>query len=429
MRLPPKWLLLAVPLLACGGDDDEGPPVDALCAGVQGACTALPAGTSEAQVQRAFVEAQPGATLVFGEGTFAFTNTLSLEGVDGVTVRGAGREKTVLDFTGQAAGSEGLYVSTSDDFTVKDLGVRNPKGDGIKVLGADGVRFEGVRVEWTGANATEHGAYGLYPVQSKRVLIQDSYVRGASDSGIYVGQSQDIVVRRNEAVGNVSGIEIENSHRADVYENHVHGNTGGLLIFTLPGLQQPDGKLVRAFDNRIEDNNLANFAPAGNIVATVPAGTGVIVMANTDVELFGNTIARNDTVGAAVISFLLVSEEGADAPGFYPFSARVALHDNTFTANGQVPDATKELGLALHFLREGFPGQRIPDIVFDGLVDPTQSTPPANPMQVCIGSHASWANLHADHRDSNGLFNAVTTDVAGYDCTRPALPAVSFQGL
>ena len=124
------------------------------------------------------------------------------------------------------------------------------------------------------------------------MLIENSYVSGASDAGIYVGQSEDIVVRRNAAVGNVAGIEIENSNRADVYENAVSKNTGGILVFDLPNLPKMGGGQVRVFKNAVAANDTPNFAPKGNIVASVRRGTGVLVMANDGVEITENALER-----------------------------------------------------------------------------------------------------------------------------------------
>jgi parallel beta-helix repeat protein len=262
-------------------------------------------------------------------------------------------------------------------------------------------------------------------VQCQRVIIQDSFVSGASDAGIYVGQSEDIVVRRNEVTQNVAGIEIENSHRADVYENTAHGNTGGLLIFSLPGLQVPDGKSVRAYNNTLRDNNTSNFAPAGNIVATVPAGTGALVMANTDVELFNNTVSGNQTVAVAIISYLLVSQ-GQELPENYdPFSRNVYVHDNTFSGNGEAPDANTQMGQVLGAIQEALPDQRVPDVVVDGLRTPGDSGP--NPLEQCVGTATtSFLNLHADQPDFPASFD---TNVTPYACTRAPLPEVTFAGL
>jgi parallel beta-helix repeat protein len=74
---------------------------------------------------------------------------------------------------------------------------------------------------------------------------------GASDAGIYVGQSKHIIVRNSKAYQNVAGIEIENSWYADVYENEAFNNTGGILVFDLPDLIQKEGGYVAFFKNKI----------------------------------------------------------------------------------------------------------------------------------------------------------------------------------
>ena len=75
-------------------------------------------------LQEALILAQPGDVIELGEGRFALTDGLSLD-VDGVTVRGAGMDRTILDFTGQQGAGEGLLV-TSDKVTLRDFAVENP---------------------------------------------------------------------------------------------------------------------------------------------------------------------------------------------------------------------------------------------------------------------------------------------------------------
>src|SRR6185369_10374708 len=113
----------------------------------------------------------------------------------------------------------------------------------------------------------------FYPVESHNVLLDGVVVRGASDAGIYVGQSQRIIVRNSHGEQNVAGLEIENCYFADVYDNTLTQNTGGILVFDLPDLPQQAGHDIRVFHNTSQGNNLANFAPKGNIVGVVPAGT------------------------------------------------------------------------------------------------------------------------------------------------------------
>jgi len=161
----------------------------------------------------------------------------------------------------------------------------------------DGINMVNVKAEWTNGPNPENGAYGLYPVQCRNVVIDKCISVGASDAGIYVGQSVNIVVKNSEAYHNVAGIEIENSINADVFGNNAHHNTGGILIFDLPDLIVKKGQNVRVFDNLLEENNLDNFAPPGNIVGTVPAGTGILVLATSDVEIYNNCIINNKTIG------------------------------------------------------------------------------------------------------------------------------------
>jgi parallel beta-helix repeat protein len=251
---------------------------------------------AQERLQTALIEAQPGDTIRLGAGRFELTDGLSLD-VNNVTVRGAGADKTVLSFKGQKGAGEGLLV-TSDDVVLRDFAVEDTKGDGIKSKGADRIVYHQLRVEWTGGPKETNGAYGVYPVSSIDVLVDKVLVRGASDAGIYVGQSKNIVVRNSVAEFNVAGIEIENSYHADVHGNVARRNTGGILIFDLPNLPQMGGHSIRVFDNQVTDNDTPNFAPKGNIVASVPMGTGVMVMANRNVHVFG-TCSR--TVTAAPV--------------------------------------------------------------------------------------------------------------------------------
>lgn len=124
---------------------------------------------AQTRLQEALILAEPGDVVELGAGRFVLTDGLSLD-VKGVTLRGAGMEATVLDFSGQKGSGEGLLV-TSDDVTLRDFAVENTKGDGIKSKGADNIVYYRVRVTWTGGALTTNGAYGIYPVESTGVLI------------------------------------------------------------------------------------------------------------------------------------------------------------------------------------------------------------------------------------------------------------------
>lgn len=342
----------ALLLTACGGPDETRD--------VSGADRAY-----QDTLMAALLDAQPGDVIEIPAGTFLIERALSLT-VDDVTIRGAGMDQTILSFAEQRQGAEGLLVSGADNFTLENLAIEDTQGDGVKITDGDNVTLRGVRVEWTNGPSTQNGAYGLYPVQSTDVLVEDSVVIGASDAGIYVGQSDRIVVRNNRVEFNVAGIEIENSIHADVYGNVATNNTGGILVFNMPNLPRP-GAGTRVYDNQVFENNTRNFGHEGTPVASVPAGTGIIVNSNDDVEIFNNTLRDNRT-GHVIISSLFsagFSELGVNEE-FDPYPEGIYVHANSYEGGGNNPD-----GLELQALKLAVAGPvgRLPNVLWDGYVD------------------------------------------------------------
>ncbi|MET0181168.1 MAG: parallel beta-helix domain-containing protein, partial [Novosphingobium sp.] len=254
---------------------------------------------------------------------------------------------------------EGLLV-TSDGVTLRDFAVENAKGDAIKAKGADRIVFHRVRAEWTGGPKPTNGAYGIYPVGSNGVLIDGVVAKGASDAGIYVGQSKAITVRYSRAEGNVAGIEIENSRNALVTTNFVSRNTGGILVFDLPNLPVKGGGDVLIERNLVVANDTPNFAPPGNIVASVRRGTGAMVMANENVTVRSNVFDDNPTAHVMVVSYPRPYTDKA----YDPTPRRVVLGINHFGRGGYDPQVPAKAALLKAF------GGALPPVLWDGLGDP-----------------------------------------------------------
>ncbi|QMW24705.1 right-handed parallel beta-helix repeat-containing protein [Sandaracinobacteroides saxicola] len=310
-------------------------------------------GAAEA-VQTALIEAAPGDTVLLAAGRYAFTDGLSLD-VKDVTLAGVGEGKTILSFKGQKSAAEGLLI-TADGSVVRDLTIHDAKGDGIKWKGVNGVHVHDVTVEWPDGPKATNGGYGVYPVASRNILIERVTVRGASDAGIYVGQSRDIIVQDNIAEYNVAGIEIENSMFADVAHNVVRKNAGGILVFDLPNLPQMGGHSTRVFGNRISDNDTPNFAAPGNVVAEVPTGTGVMVMANRNVHVFDNEISGNGSAAVMIVAY----KKPFDSAGYNPLPRDVVVRGNRLRRNGFAPafPGGAELAKAV--------GGTLPPLLWDG---------------------------------------------------------------
>lgn len=346
-----------------------------------------PSPTVQYQLQEALINADPGDTIELVEGTYHFDTELNIA-CDNVTIRGAGPDKTILSFRRQTAGSSGI-VTTGNAFVIENLAVEDTVGNAIKTLGANGVTYRNVRVEWTDGPKSTNGAYGLYPVECQNVLIENCTSIGASDAGIYVGQSQDVIVRGCMATRNVAGIEIENSLRADVYDNVATDNTGGILVFDLPGLNLKNGGGVRLFRNKANKNNHVNFAPQGTMVADVPSGTGVMIMATDRVEVFDNDINDNQTSNVLVVSFL-VTERKLNDKEYDPYPESVSIHDNRISNGGTKPGG--QLGALLGPVLGG----QFPDIFYDGLIDQQKTKngqlPDELRLSIRSNGQASFAN-------------------------------------
>ncbi|MEG3089098.1 parallel beta-helix domain-containing protein [Sphingomonas sp. PB4P5] len=316
----------------------------------------------EKNLQAKLLDAKPGSVVEIPAGKYALSRSLSLT-ANGVTVKGAGMDKTILSFAKATSGAEGMLV-TGDDFTIQDLAFEDTKGDALKINGTKNAVMRRVRAEWTGGSKTSNGAYGLYPVQVTNVLIEGAVVKGASDAGIYVGQSRNIIVRDNRAEGNVAGIEIENSSDADVYGNTTTGNTGGILVFNMPNLPVPGSK-TRVYKNNVTANNHANFGAKGSAVSSVPPGSGVIVNSNDQVEIFDNDVKDNKTGNVLISSYYSTgfdTKKGI-ADAYDPYPENIYVTGNRFAGGGDDPGGRFEPLKALG-------GGRLPDVLWDGFTNP-----------------------------------------------------------
>jgi parallel beta-helix repeat protein len=336
-------------------------------------------------------------------------------------VRGAGKDKTILSFKDQTTGPEGMLVY-ANDFTLEGLTIEDSKGDGLKLNDGENLTIRGVRVQWTGGPKLTNGAYGIYPVKTKNVLIEDCEAIGASDAGIYVGQSHDVVVRRSHAEQNVAGIEIENTIGADVYENSTTNNTGGILVFNMPNLSQA-GYGTRVYNNKVFANNLDNFAARGTAVASVPAGSGVVVNSNSKVEIFDNDISDNRSANVIISSYFSTgyyTQKGVSA-NYDPYPRAIYIYGNRFKGGGDSPDGLdiKAMKVAMFGLNGHFP-----DVIWDGYVDPKTAVKGAMPAgdRLCVqNGDAAVLNLDGPNKYKNPK-----VDTTPYRCELPKLPAISI---
>jgi parallel beta-helix repeat protein len=295
--------------------------------------------------QAAANAADAGDTLLLEPGTYN----------EAVTLKDSGLH--VLGMKTCATGARAVVLPPNPGVTPNGIfhcGSRDPDCDDV----SDGVLFQGFEVSnftdndilttsvdgVTYRDMVTHGPgvlgqtrYGIFPILSKNVLIENCLATGISDAALYVGQSVDIVVRNNEVHSSVAGIEIENSANAEVYGNYSHDNAGGLLVFKLPGLPVQLSNCHNIHDNVVVNNNGPNFGEG--IVGLVPPGTGMLVLSN-DAGIFrDNTITGNGTFGLSVVDQVILDLLFDPFTSFSPNQDvnNNAFIDNNITGNGGAP--------------------------------------------------------------------------------------------
>jgi parallel beta-helix repeat protein len=413
-------------LVACKDDkaaDSGGTGVEAgiTCADVDRTnCVFIEAGDSQGLLDTANL-LEDDSAIVLAEGTWVLDNAVTFRSVTGITFIGQGMGKSVLDFGTVANQVNGVDVIV-DDFHIEGMTVLDATKDAVRIEDSSDIVIRGVETTWTNEDDPANGAYGIYPVQVERVLMEDNVASNAADAGIYVGQCQHAIVRNNTASGNVAGLEIENTQFADVYGNTVVDNTAGLVVFDLPG-NPVIGRDVHIHDNVITDNNRANFAPGGT-VAQIPAGTGTFVLASRRVVITGNTYARNNTTDIAVLSGFVVEGDPAqwytptedvvgdisglelesDKTGYYNYrTLDVWVHGNTHEGSGTEADLSslkvRPMGFLLGIM---YGAETIDTVLYDAIgessFDVSDPALNSNDNRICVGTDTglTFASLNLE---------------------------------
>jgi parallel beta-helix repeat protein len=281
-------------------------------------------------IQAAVDATQPGDTLLVPPGTYRENVRVTKEGL---TIKGS--PGAVLDGAG-LAGNTGIRVAPASQatringFTLSGLTIQNYSRNGVLLLRVDNFHIS------DGRYLGNH-EYGIFPIFSSGGLIAANHVSGADDAGIYVGQSGDVMIEKNQASDCTIGIEIENSSMITVRKNMVERNSIGILVQVLPGLAVTVTADVLVSDNRLIANNRPNpVSDPDELLSLLPSGVGFFNVGGDRVMFRHNTAIQNQSAG--IIMARIPSALAALDPRIDPFPDFNETRDNVAVQNGESPD-------------------------------------------------------------------------------------------
>ncbi len=280
-------------------------------------------------IQAAVDAAQPGDTIRVPPGVYRENVVVN---VDDLTITGSA--SAVLDGRG-LLGTTGIRVTPAapatmiHGFTLRGLTVRNYSRTGVFLSRVD-------HYEITNGRYFDNAVYAIFPVRCSDGLIEFNEVAGSEDSGIYVGVSSDVSVRKNHVYDNRVGIEIENSFRIDVDQNFAIDNSIGIFVFVLPLLSVTVTEDILVTDNVMHHNNRPIVRDPNDPLSQIPTGVGLLNTGADRVLIDSNVATHNDTAGIAIAQ---LPPELADLdPLIDPFPDDNLTIDNVAQQNGANSD-------------------------------------------------------------------------------------------
>ncbi len=94
-----------------------------------------------------------GDTLHFGHGVFRFTSAILMNSLRGVTIRGEGRDNTILSFLNSGS-ADGFLLENMNGVRITGLTVIDTPGFAITVTKSSHIEMVGIRVMWSSADGT-----------------------------------------------------------------------------------------------------------------------------------------------------------------------------------------------------------------------------------------------------------------------------------
>jgi hypothetical protein len=244
-------------------------------------------------IQAAVDSAKPGDLILISPGVYNEAVDVT---TDNLTLRGLDRNTVILD--GQFKLDNGIRVVATKGVAIENMTARNYAKNGFFWTGAEGYRGSYLTTYRT-------GDYGVYAFDSVKGQIDNSYMSGSPDAGVYVGECYPCDAAIDKVVSEYNGLGYSGT------------NSGGNLLivnstfrFNRAGVVPNSGTYELCYPER-NTTFVGNTVYSNNQPDTPAIDVAILAMGNGILSAGGvrNVIERNlvydhDKTGIGLVPFL-----------------------------------------------------------------------------------------------------------------------------
>jgi len=281
--------------------------------------------TDAPTLEVAIERSKPGDLILLERGTYPGAIVVP-ETRPGITIRGVDRNEVVFD--GANVRADAIEI-LADDVTLENLSAHDFTNNGFYWESVEGFAGRYLSV-WN------VGLYGIYAIQSRDGVLEDSLVSGAADAAFYIGECNpcDTVVRRVIARYSAIGYSGTNAGgNLEIRDSVWELNGSGIMPNSYEKQEAPPPQ---------HDSLIAGNSIRGSGTVEVPAnsplagyvGIGIAVNGGQDNRIEANSIEGSARYGIALF------------PAFQPSGAMWLANGNKVRDNAVSGSGTADLAAA-----------------------------------------------------------------------------------
>jgi hypothetical protein len=274
-------------------------------------------------VEAAIDASTPGTLILLDRGEYP-GGVVVPEEKPGITIRGVDRNEVV--FHGHDQRLNAIEIE-ADNVTLENMTARNYTGNGFYWDEVEGFAGRYLTV-WN------VGLYGIYAIESRHGIFEESYVSGAGDAAFYIGECNPCDALLTHLTARYSAIGYSGTNAGgnlEIRDSLWEFNGSAIMPNSFDGQRAPApqrGSVVAG--NTIRDSGTVDV-PANTPLAGF-YGVGIAILGGHENVIEDNTISGSTTYGIALIPSFQIA-------GIYQ-AERNTIRDNSVSDSG-----TADLGV------------------------------------------------------------------------------------